>query len=604
MSVLPRPPAIEPRGQPARLAHDRQALRILIAATLLSLPLMILAILATPAVRPIWDNLHWSVSAIGAALATAWSIRGTTGRARVVRRWGAVALGLWMLATLLWAWMNFTATASVPSIVDVLIISIAIPGAGIIVATVRGRMSSAEEAAVYLDGSLGLMLVGALVVFVFGPTAAGLPTATSVAAMVYPTGFLGVAGAGLVALLAVGYPIAPRGPLALLAGVATIGLAYLGWLGPAMTLSDPGPLSSLLFTIGTLVSGYGAATWRSERSTNARYVAFARVTTRIIGPVIGSLLLLVILLPAPASIEGIIRILVFGGAIVLIFRQGLIVRERTAMLATVTELTRSNRRLVGELRRELEERARNESRSIETARADAVGSLSASVGHEVNNPLTGVLGYAELVLAELPTDHPSRPDVETIRSEALRARDIVAALRNYARPRPPHIEPTNVPDVVRRAVLANRSAATRAGIVIEESLDEMELVLVDGRFIERAVSSIIENACHATSTGGTITIGARRSDDGVVITVTDDGIGMEEVTARRAFEPFHSAWPAAGDARPATGLGLSIANGLIGSLGGKITLDSSPGRGTTVEIRLAAAGARAEGVLTEGVRSS
>jgi len=89
-----------------------------------------------------------------------------------------------------------------------------------------------------------------------------------------------------------------------------------------------------------------------------------------------------------------------------------------------------------------------------------------------------------------------------------------------------------------------------------------------------------------------------------VITVTDDGAGMDEVTAARAFEPFFSGWPTTGAGQSATGLGLSIANGLIGSLGGKITIDSSPGGGTTVTIRIPAAGVRPEDGQTEGDEGS
>lgn len=578
---------------------ESQAVRILIVTTLVSLPLMVLAILAPPTVRPVWDNLHWSVSAIGAVIATAWSVRGARGRARVVRRWGTLALGLGMLATIIWALMNFTATVSVPSIVDVLLVAISVPGAAIVVATVHGRLSTAEEAAVYLDGALGLVLIGSLVALVFGPTVVGLPAGPNIAALAFPIGFLGLSGGGLFALLAVGYPVARRGPFALLLGGATIGFAYLGWLGPWINLSDPGPLSSALFTVGTLVSGYGVATWRSARSTNARYLDFTKSATRIVGPLVGSLLFLMILLPTPKSIDGVIRSLVFGGAILLIVRQGLIVRERTAMLATVTELNNANERLVHQLRRELEERTRDESRSIETARADAVGSLSASVGHQVNNPLTGVLGYAELVLAELPTDHPSRRDVETIREEALRARGILAALRDYASPRPSQIEPTDLASVLHRAVLTLRPTATRAGIAIEESLDEMALVFTDARAVERAVASVLENALEATSPGGSVVIAARQADDEVVIIVTDDGAGMDEVTAARAFEPFYSGWPTSGVAQPTAGLGLSIARGLIGSVSGKIALDSSPGRGTSVEIRLPAADVRPADGKTE-----
>jgi signal transduction histidine kinase len=576
---------IEDSHGSSRLAST--AVRILVVATLLCVPFIAIAIFAAPDQRPMWDNFHWLISALGAALATAWSIRGTTGRARVVRSAGAGVLGLWMLATVAWAWMTAAGTTTVPSITDLFIIGMILPAGVILVATVRGKLSSAEEAAVYLDGALLVLLIAAIVVFVFGPTAVGLPTIPIAAAMAYPTAFIGLGGAGLVSAIAVGYTVAPRGGLVFMAGSALIGFAYLGWITPAFTLTDSGEVSSVLFTMGTLLAAYGTVTWREERSTNARYVRFAATATRIIGPFIGSLLFLILLAGPPESVDLIIHVLVFAGAIVLVIRQSLIVRERTKMLETVTELTRSNRRLVAELRRELRERTLDESRSIQAARADAVGFLSASVGHEVNNPLTGVLGYAELVLAELPADHPSRPDVETIRLEALRARQIVSSLRDFASPRTPNIAPTDLTALLARTVAAVRVGEGR-GIAIAESYETMEPVPIDGGAIERAVANVLTNACNATPAGGHILVAARREGDEVLIVVTDDGIGLDEEAAQRAFEPFYSGWPATSSTARAPGLGLSIADGLIGSHGGKIAIGNAPGRGTSVEIRLPA----------------
>jgi signal transduction histidine kinase len=78
----------------------------------------------------------------------------------------------------------------------------------------------------------------------------------------------------------------------------------------------------------------------------------------------------------------------------------------------------------------------------------------------------------------------------------------------------------------------------------------------------------------------------RADGDGTVIAITDDGIGMDATTARLAFDPFFSGREDAADLEPAAGLGLSVSNGLIESHGGTINIDSRPGRGTTVEIRL------------------
>jgi hypothetical protein len=183
------------------------AIRILALATIGSLPFVILSVSNAGGVQPLWDGVHWSISAVGAAVAAGWSIRGTAGRVRSVRTLAAAALVLWALGTVTWAAMTLTGTPSVPSITDVSIVAIIVPGLGMIVATVRGRLSSAEEAAVYLDAALAFLLIGALIVYAFGATALGFGAAASVAAIAYPAGFIGLGVTGLIAVLALGYPI-------------------------------------------------------------------------------------------------------------------------------------------------------------------------------------------------------------------------------------------------------------------------------------------------------------------------------------------------------------------------------------------------------------
>jgi len=103
-------------------------------------------------------------------------------------------------------------------------------------------------------------------------------------------------------------------------------------------------------------------------------------------------------------------------------------------------------RRIRELEDEVERLRSRQSELIAAARRDAVAELAARVAHEVNNPLTGVLGYAELALAQLPPDDPARADIETIRTEALRARTIVQGLVDVARPGDP--TPANDPESI------------------------------------------------------------------------------------------------------------------------------------------------------------
>jgi signal transduction histidine kinase len=576
-------------GEPtAAFGDPTTAVRVLIVAALASVPFAILSIVDAGGGRIVWDNLHWTISAVAGAIAAGWSIRGTTGRTRAVRGWATAALVLWMIATLAWAWMNLAGGATVPSVADLAILSIIVPGIGVLVASVRDRLSVAEETAVYLDAALGFLFIGSLLIWTFGATVLTNPSAASIAALVYPTAFFGLGVAGLISLLAVGYPIAPRGPLALLGGCMLIGLAYVGWLGPMIDLTNPGALSSVLFTVGTLVVAYGAVTWRDERSTSVRYLTLARGATRTVAPTVASLLFLLVLARGPASVENVLHVAIFAASIVFIIRQGLLLRERTTMLTSVTTLTEENNRLVGELRAELERRAIDERRMIQASRAAAVGDLAAGVAHEVNNPLTGVLGFAELLIEEAAPDDPRRPDLETIRDEALRARQIVRALRDFARPRPPELVPTDLSLLVHQTIELIRYSMERRGITIREDLPPLEPILIDGSAVQQAVLNVLTNARQAMQDDGRLVVAVHADGEGRLITITDDGVGMDPATAQLAFEPFFSRREDPDDPAPGAGLGLSVSTGLIESHGGTIRINSAPGRGTTVEIRVPA----------------
>jgi signal transduction histidine kinase len=564
-------------------------IRVLAIAAALSAPFMLLSAIDAGGLRMLWDDLHWTGGSIAAAAAAVWSVRGTTGRVHAVRKYAALALISWMIANLLWLALNVTGSTAVPSISDVFVLAILVPGIGVLVATVRGQLTRAEETAVYLDAALGFLLIGTLLVIVAGPAAVDLPIASSVVALLFPTAFIGLAGAGMIAILALGSPLVPRGAIALVSGSALIGLAYLGWIIPTVNGTDPGFLSSLFFTAGTLTAGYGAVTWQDERSTSPRYLSWARWATRAVSPTAAGVVLLMMLVPTAESVEGISRGAIFIAGSVFLTRQGLLLRERTLMLDAVRSLTAENGRLVDDLRAELERRAIHERRMIQTSRAAAVGDLAAGVAHEVNNPLTGVLGFAEILIEETPVDDPRRADLETIRDEALRAREIVRALRDFASPRPPALVPTDLSTLVRQTVDLVRYSIERRGITIHEDLPELAPILLDGAAVQQATLNILTNARQAMDGAGRLDVAVRADGEGQRITITDNGVGMDATTAGLAFDPFFSGREDEAGHEPAAGLGLSVSIGLIESHGGTISISSSPGRGTTVEIRLPSA---------------
>jgi hypothetical protein len=92
--------------------------RVLAMGTIVAVPLIALSLVNAGGFRVAWDNLHWSLTAVAASIATAWSIRGTTGRIHTVRAAGAVAFALWLGANLTWAWLNVIGQTTVPSVAD------------------------------------------------------------------------------------------------------------------------------------------------------------------------------------------------------------------------------------------------------------------------------------------------------------------------------------------------------------------------------------------------------------------------------------------------------------------------------------------------------
>ena len=264
---------------------------------------------------------------------------------------------------------------------------------------------------------------------------------------------------------------------------------------------------------------------------------------------------------------------------VLIDERTHLVRELEALQADAAAERERHARADADHARETELLQR---RLIASSKLTAVGELSAAVAHGVNNPLTGVLGYAELLLAEWPADDPRRGDVETIRSEALRARAIVRALVDFSRPRDPEQRETDLRATLVTTIELIRYHLERQGITIFETLGAVAPLQADPAGIQQVVLNVIHNAEQAMPRGGELRVSLRTDRGDAVIAVEDTGHGMDASVAEHAFQPFYTTR----DPAASTGLGLSVARGIVESHGGSITLASHPGVGTRVEVRL------------------
>jgi signal transduction histidine kinase len=253
------------------------------------------------------------------------------------------------------------------------------------------------------------------------------------------------------------------------------------------------------------------------------------------------------------------------------------------LVANQIGVAMENRALMSRAQDQLHEMQRVQQQLVQVAKLGAVGELAAAVAHEVNNPLTGILGFAELLLADLPADDPRHQEVAIIQAEAVRARTIVRSLLEFARPRPPRRVPTDLDDLVRSTVDLIRFRADEASVWIAEEYGRLPAVPVDPDAFKQVVLNLLNNAIEAMPHGGKIRVATAAEGERVCVTIGDSGIGMDDRTRDRIFTPFFTT--RAGKAG-GTGLGLSMSLQIVESHGGAIEVDSEPGRGTVFTIRL------------------
>ncbi len=252
----------------------------------------------------------------------------------------------------------------------------------------------------------------------------------------------------------------------------------------------------------------------------------------------------------------------------------------------------------------LERRLRRLGRTLGEAQAQvtrlerlgALGEMASSFAHSFNDVLTPIIGRTQL-LAQRITDPQLREWLVTIERAALGGAQTVRRIQEFMRVRreEPRV-PVDLGAVVERAVAATASRQhPRAEIKTE--LDSVPPIAGDLLALGEAVGNIIANALEAAPQGGTVTVVARTEDGDAVVSVTDTGMGMTPGVQARVFEPFFTTKPGA------TGLGLSLAHGIVARHGGQIEIDTAPGRGTTVRIKFPVEGvARARPVGPDEAR--
>jgi two-component system NtrC family sensor kinase len=226
---------------------------------------------------------------------------------------------------------------------------------------------------------------------------------------------------------------------------------------------------------------------------------------------------------------------------------------------------------------------------VRSEKLSSLGKLSASIAHEINNPLAGILTFAKLLVRTLeggPPDDATRrtlvKNLHLVEREAERCTAIVRNLLDFARERPLAVAEIDPSGVVEEALqlLANQLAIQNVRV----ERNTQPLPRVDGDFgqLRQAIVNVIMNACEAMALGGTLTIDTSvlAGGTGIEIAFTDTGPGIPPDVMARVFDPFFTT------KEKGTGLGLSVVYGIVERHGGRIDLKSEVGKGTRLAIRL------------------
>jgi two-component system NtrC family sensor kinase len=250
--------------------------------------------------------------------------------------------------------------------------------------------------------------------------------------------------------------------------------------------------------------------------------------------------------------------------------------------------------------RSLEDRVARKTQELEQAytglvaseKMASLGKLAATVAHEVNNPLFGILTYSRLVLKDLETAGPdwsSKPQaVEQLRiieRESKRCGEIMKNLLAFARQAPPHRQPQDVNVMVRRALVLVRHQLELQGVELADNLaPDLPRCMCDGDQIQQIALVLLVNAIEALPAGGHIEVATSLDPGGaaVQLRVRDSGTGIAADVLPHIFEPFFTTK----EHQHRTGLGLAVASNIAGRHNGRLTVHSEPERGAEFTLTL------------------
>lgn len=280
---------------------------------------------------------------------------------------------------------------------------------------------------------------------------------------------------------------------------------------------------------------------------------------------------------------------------------GALERSFNEMLGALTTARAERQALLETLEIQVEERTADlkqaQAQLVQSEKLSSLGRLAASIAHEINNPLAGILTYAKLLVRMLESgqiDEATRTasvkHLKLVQRETERCTAIVRNLLEFARRRPLSLKDVDTAAVIEEAVSLVGHQATLQGLTLCHAVDPVPMIHADFGQLRQAFVNIMLNGCEAMQPGGTLTITCGPSADQrhVAVTFADTGAGIPPDRLAKIFDPFFST------KEKGTGLGLSVVYGIIERHSGTIDIRSQVGVGTTMTVTLPVSGRKAD----------
>lgn len=250
------------------------------------------------------------------------------------------------------------------------------------------------------------------------------------------------------------------------------------------------------------------------------------------------------------------------------------------------ELAREHEALV----RAHETLATTQRQLVQAGKLAAVGTLTAGISHELNNPLTTIVMNTQRLLRQADDHSPLHERLRIVERQALRCRDLVRSLLDFSREKVSARARVRLSTVLESVVqLARSQERGRVVVATEAGAGQLPEIEVSVQDLETALLNLVINALDATPPGGSVRIStrarAREGTPGVELAVTDEGAGIPDDILPRIFDPFFTTKPPG----RGTGLGLALAQRIVHDAEGELSVESAPGRGTTMRVWLPSA---------------